>query len=508
MIRAFDDEAWRAFGQQLRQRVAKLAGCLNLRIVPVTESDIRSGDVKGVRWIVTPRCRGLLSDELAGDKTRTVSRAHITECAVAALEAVLEALCALHARDLCHGDIRPRNVGFDDLAPGRREYFLIDAAIGPISHWTGGERIDDAQRSYLPPEADGKIGSVLSREADMYAAGLTFAESLGIWKPGQDVEDASRQPAWKRRVPPGYRGLLRGLLAEDPQQRPSASVAAKRRRHACVAKQAERWRLAACIAAGLCVVSVIAALTSATRLEFQYDETRRKLINDEETSKAAKEDHQSAMRDLKNEHVRLATDVLQDPGINALRPESIKKLEELSGNDRAGPPEGLSEARQRLRDWFRDSEITFKQIRAEVRKISTNGLDGKMRDILLDWDDRAERQKQWWVRITIKAPKETKDLLLTVNVVGVPNIHKFPWPFTNGLNERTKDFQLTWKPDQPIRILLEIPGTIYDKNVLDQTVTGGLSLYKLQLKGVAANEYQVDLELVDKNGHALADVPK
>lgn len=117
---------------------------------------------------------------------------------------VAEALTALHAGGIVHGDVTPDNV----LVDGDGEVKLVDFGAARLlaSSETGMARDGTTgMRDYRAPET--RRGASVGAAADLYALGRTLLDALGASPPGP------------------LASVLAGLLAEDPAGRPSASEA-------------------------------------------------------------------------------------------------------------------------------------------------------------------------------------------------------------------------------------------------------------------------------------------
>jgi serine/threonine protein kinase len=193
--------------------------------------------------------------------------------AVAHLGAQLaDALAAVHARDVCHNDLKPSNVLID---PSGRPLLLDFNLSGP-------SRLDDARvrgtLPYMAPEQvarlAGRPGVAPDARADLYALGVVLYELLtgthpfGVPRGLGDKETAAALLARQQAGPPPLRsrnrrvgrrlaGLVEALLAPAPEGRPAsaAAVAAALRPLAEGRHQALAW-LGGGLAAGLLAFNV------------------------------------------------------------------------------------------------------------------------------------------------------------------------------------------------------------------------------------------------------------
>ena len=141
------------------------------------------------------------------------------------------ALQYLHENDLAHGDVRPRQILFDD----KGEPILSDGGIA-VAFAGAGLALADVQPEvahYLAPESS--QGGGLSGPADVYALGVCFyrmlcgrvpfdgASALAI--AARHRNDQVAPPSqWNASVPAELDELALQLLAKDPAQRPTAAA--------------------------------------------------------------------------------------------------------------------------------------------------------------------------------------------------------------------------------------------------------------------------------------------
>ena len=98
--------------------------------------------------------------------------------AVRMIEQLLVGLTSLHEQGIVHGDVRTRNVLLNKSSPlVDGETYLVDTAIGGLAWWSDGRLRDDDARFYHPPASHGD-DLAPSKQADVYAMGLTICELL------------------------------------------------------------------------------------------------------------------------------------------------------------------------------------------------------------------------------------------------------------------------------------------------------------------------------------------
>ena len=139
------------------------------------------------------------------------------------------ALAYLHGQNLTHGDVRPRQILFDDKTP-----ILTDGGIA-AAFADAGLALADVQPEvahYLAPERS--QGEGLSAPADVYALGVCFyrmlcgrvpfdgASALAIAARHRN-EEIVPPSHWNDGVPPDLDDLALQLLAKDPARRPTAA---------------------------------------------------------------------------------------------------------------------------------------------------------------------------------------------------------------------------------------------------------------------------------------------
>jgi eukaryotic-like serine/threonine-protein kinase len=144
------------------------------------------------------------------------------------LDQLLDALGALHAAGLVHRDVKPANLLLEPTGTGRPHLWLGDLGVTTRS---GDATTVAGTSGYVAPEV--APGTPATPSHDLYAAGVTAVELL-----------TGRLPRSDRDLPRGpLHGLLRGLTAADPAERPSSTAAARAhlRDHAEHAVEPDGW---------------------------------------------------------------------------------------------------------------------------------------------------------------------------------------------------------------------------------------------------------------------------
>jgi hypothetical protein len=144
-------------------------------------------------------------------------------------EAVAEALAALHARGLVHGEFSAESV----LLHGKHvvAWDVPLVVMGRLCERRGDIRIMSRLQSlapYMPPER--LLGGPATPEGDVYGLGVLVALMFGAPAPSADsslgLVHQVATGAWRPTVPPGapssLRALLHRMICEVPEARPSA----------------------------------------------------------------------------------------------------------------------------------------------------------------------------------------------------------------------------------------------------------------------------------------------
>jgi serine/threonine protein kinase len=142
------------------------------------------------------------------------------------LTQMMQALAYLHSKHILHRDLKPANVL---VSQGRVKLLDFGLSLDYIPE----EHLLQGTAAYLAPEL--YQGSAPSEASDVYACGIIAYECLAGRHPFHTVNmnrlmldilyeepDIDSLP-----LDPDLHGFLRGLLARDPRQRPSAAEAAQ-----------------------------------------------------------------------------------------------------------------------------------------------------------------------------------------------------------------------------------------------------------------------------------------
>lgn len=139
-----------------------------------------------------------------------------------------DTLAYVHAEGVVHRDVKPANI----LLAGGTRTKLADFGVALLAdaarHTQVGLTIGTAP--YLSPEQ--VLGAPIGPASDIYSLGLVLLEALTGRReyPGSTAETAlarlHRPPAVPAEVPERLRTALTAMLAQEPQDRPSAAEAA------------------------------------------------------------------------------------------------------------------------------------------------------------------------------------------------------------------------------------------------------------------------------------------
>lgn len=195
--------------------------------LPYVSVPLESGVRGDVFYIIGDRYDDRLSDKLPENTGWDVVEANRL------FKQVLTGLAELHNRGIAHGDVRTKKVYLSKAGTGRTTVWLADAAIGPMTWWSGGKLRDPDARRHYAPEWKGKT-SEPSTKADLYALGLMACELFLGRKSGDAIASAvgdTKRSVIKRdlrraKVPRCTRKLIDALLTEDPQERPRDAMEA------------------------------------------------------------------------------------------------------------------------------------------------------------------------------------------------------------------------------------------------------------------------------------------
>jgi hypothetical protein len=227
-------EEWSQWPDWKPQLEAWLAPRIGLQL-PHVSMPLESGPTKlGGLYAVSRRHDESLSKFLAEQGPHVLDAA----TALAMVEQLLAGLAEMHARNLVHGDLRPRNVFVDrgDARSDQPAVWLDDSVWGALAAWSNHRVEDPDARAYrslgvLSPEV------TLSATDDLRALALTACElALGGRRELLELADGARSvnEFWDRLEP-----VLRHRLARQSRRRRlarfMAGVAPARRYVAIVA---------------------------------------------------------------------------------------------------------------------------------------------------------------------------------------------------------------------------------------------------------------------------------
>lgn len=144
---------------------------------------------------------------------------------------VAEALAYVHERGVIHRDMKPANV-LVQVVNGRTSAMLTDFGI---AYLVDGSRLTATgsvmgTAAFLSPEQ--ALGSPLTPASDIYSLGLMLIECLTGERvfPGSGLESAAARlsvdPPVPTDVTAAWQGLLRGMTAREPDDRPTAAEVA------------------------------------------------------------------------------------------------------------------------------------------------------------------------------------------------------------------------------------------------------------------------------------------
>lgn len=147
------------------------------------------------------------------------------------IENVASGLAYLHSRDVIHQDIKPDNILIDDNG----NYLITDFGISVKSRSTLRKSVNNASSSggttaYMAPERFSKDPKPL-KASDIWSLGATVYELITGRLPFGEVGGGMQRsgasiPTINVEISPILRNTLARMLAEDPEDRPSASVLA------------------------------------------------------------------------------------------------------------------------------------------------------------------------------------------------------------------------------------------------------------------------------------------
>jgi len=140
-----------------------------------------------------------------------------------------DALAHVHAAGIVHRDVKPANVLLGDGTQARLADFGISQSPDGTVSTEAGCVVGTA--AYLAPEQ--ARGEEVGPPADVYALGLVLLEAITGRReyPGLAVESATarlhRRPLVPEGLPDGLTPLLAAMTADDPRERPEATMVAE-----------------------------------------------------------------------------------------------------------------------------------------------------------------------------------------------------------------------------------------------------------------------------------------
>lgn len=152
-------------------------------------------------------------------------------------ERVLDALRAVHAAGLVHGDVKPANVQLCD--DGR--VVLLDFGLAGPPRRTGGSarHLIAGSLPYIAPEI--LQAGAYSPGSDLFALGMTLYVAVTGRRPQVDLAAGRHLMPEPPPVRDAWGAVLDGLLDPDPGTRLDAATLARACRQARLANSAARW---------------------------------------------------------------------------------------------------------------------------------------------------------------------------------------------------------------------------------------------------------------------------
>jgi transcriptional regulator with GAF, ATPase, and Fis domain len=185
-----------------------------------------AGEEAGQAWLVTEyMAGGTLAERLAAAPGQRLAAAE----AARLMGEVVAGLAHAHAEGVVHRDVKPENVWL--TAGGSAKLGDFGIATGPERLTSEGLVVGTA--AYLAPEL--ALGAAADPRADLYALGVVLYELVTGRLPfvGDDtvavvyqhVHTAPVAPSWHvPALPPALEGVILGLLAKAPAERPTLTV--------------------------------------------------------------------------------------------------------------------------------------------------------------------------------------------------------------------------------------------------------------------------------------------
>ncbi|WP_425402263.1 serine/threonine-protein kinase [Glaciibacter superstes] len=215
--------------ERQRGEVTVLASLNHFALVTLFDAGITSMNGSPRSFIVMEYVDG-------SDLRSKIASGPLSPAEVAAIGAdISEALHYVHGREIIHRDVKPANVL---LAHGGMHGRTTHAKLADfgIARLVDGSRLTATgtllgTANYLSPEQ--ALGSAIGPSSDVYSLGLVLLECLTAERsyPGTAVESAmarlQRQPEIPDSLGSGWADVLERMTRREPDERPSAEVAAE-----------------------------------------------------------------------------------------------------------------------------------------------------------------------------------------------------------------------------------------------------------------------------------------
>ena len=229
---AFDQKAlrnyWAEMLQRMRREVVALVNLLHPNIVRIFDTDLITDEL---RYIVMERLQGHTLREELNERGRFSVRETIRLA-----EAVADGLSAVHARDIIHRDLNPRNLFLCEQAADTtlQNLKIIDFGIARIPQPPGTPpftqyAVLSGTVAYASPEQC--QNQPIDHRSDIYSLGVVLYEMVtgqrpftGLTPTEVAVRQIKDEPVSPRLLvpdlPAGVETAILRALAKDPHQRP------------------------------------------------------------------------------------------------------------------------------------------------------------------------------------------------------------------------------------------------------------------------------------------------
>lgn len=213
LFRSGTDENGR---QRFEDEARLLAGLSHPGLVPVHDASASGDELYLVMQLVEG---ATLSDQLAAGPLSPMQVAALGHQLAAVLDYV-------HSNGIVHRDVKPSNV----LLSSEGRVFLADFGVSRLADAVGrmtASGVVMGTATYMAPEQ--VRGDDIAYPVDIYALGLVLLECVTgrVEYEGAGAEAAVARLTRAPQIPDGLAepltGVLREMLSEDPQQRPSAA---------------------------------------------------------------------------------------------------------------------------------------------------------------------------------------------------------------------------------------------------------------------------------------------